>query len=157
MEKIKVGINGFGRIGRLVFRAAMDTKNIDVVAINDLLDVNYMAYMLRYDSVHGPFKGTIAVDGDTLIVNDKPVRVTAEKDPVNLKWNEVGAEGEGEAVFFGRREAPRLLFQKGLGRAVGKVPDRACFTEQLFGGFLCADRHLGFPQDAAFPVFLKAA
>ena len=89
---MKIGINGFGRIGRLAFRAAVDRPDIEVVGINDLVEPDYMAYMLKYDSTHGPFKGTIAVEGGHLVVNGKTIRVTAEKDPANLKWNEVGAE-----------------------------------------------------------------
>jgi len=89
---MKIGINGFGRIGRLAFRAAIDRPDIEVVGINDLVEPDYMAYMLKYDSTHGPFKGTIAVEGGHLVVNGKTIRVTAEKDPANLKWNEVGAE-----------------------------------------------------------------
>ena len=93
MSKIKVGINGFGRIGRLVFRAACThADTIEVVGINDLIPVDYMAYMLKYDSVHGRFDGTVEVKGDKLVVNGHEIRVTAEKDPANLKWNEVGAE-----------------------------------------------------------------
>src|SRR3989304_5854396 len=90
--EIKVGINGFGRIGRMVFRAAVkDFPDIEIVAINDLLEPDYLAYLLKHDSVHGPFKGTVAVDGNTLIVNGKKIRLTAVKDPAELKWNEVGA------------------------------------------------------------------
>ncbi len=89
---MKIGINGFGRIGRLAFRAAMERPDVEVVGINDLVEPDYMAYMLRYDSTHGQFKGTIAVEGGHLVVNGKTIRVTAEKDPANLKWNEVGAE-----------------------------------------------------------------
>ncbi|MES2375586.1 MAG: type I glyceraldehyde-3-phosphate dehydrogenase [Bacteroidota bacterium] len=89
---MKIGINGFGRIGRLAFRAAVDRPDIEVVGINDLVEPDYMAYMLKYDSTHGQFKGTIAVEGGHLVVNGKTIRVTAEKDPANLKWNEVGAE-----------------------------------------------------------------
>src|SRR6478735_7145354 len=89
---IKIGINGFGRIGRMVFRAAIQNFNeIEVVGINDLLEPEYLAYMLQYDSVHGRFKGSIAVDGNTLIVNGKRIRLTQEKDPANLKWGDVGA------------------------------------------------------------------
>lgn len=87
---IKVGINGFGRIGRIAFRLAQERPDIEVVAINDLLDVNYMAYMLKYDSTHGRFKGTVEVKDGQLIVNGKPIRVTAEADPANLKWGDVG-------------------------------------------------------------------
>ena len=90
---IKVGINGFGRIGRMVFRAAIKNfKDIEIVGINDLLEPDYLAYMLRYDSVHGRFAGTIAVEGNTLVVNGQKIRLTAEKDPAALKWNEVGAD-----------------------------------------------------------------
>jgi glyceraldehyde 3-phosphate dehydrogenase len=88
----KIGINGFGRIGRLAFRAAINRSDIEVVGINDIVDPEYMAYMLKYDSTHGIFKGTIEVKGGNLIVNGKTIRVTAEKDPANLKWSEVGAE-----------------------------------------------------------------
>ncbi|WP_214071720.1 type I glyceraldehyde-3-phosphate dehydrogenase [Mucilaginibacter sp. dw_454] len=89
---MKIGINGFGRIGRLAFRAAVERPDIEVVGINDLVEPDYMAYMLKYDSTHGQFKGTIAVEGGNLVVNGKTIRVTAEKDPANLKWGEVGAE-----------------------------------------------------------------
>ena len=90
---IKVGINGFGRIGRMVFRAvAKDFKDIEIVGINDLLEPSYLAYMLKYDSVHGRFNGDITVEGGSMVVNGKKIRLTAEKDPANLKWNEVGAD-----------------------------------------------------------------
>ncbi|HMV04128.1 MAG TPA: type I glyceraldehyde-3-phosphate dehydrogenase [Accumulibacter sp.] len=91
---IKVGINGFGRIGRMVFRAAVQdfANDIEVVGINDLLEPDYLAYMLKYDSVHGRFKGDVSVDGNTLVVNGKRIRLTAVKDPAELKWDEVGAE-----------------------------------------------------------------
>ncbi|MCB9720609.1 MAG: type I glyceraldehyde-3-phosphate dehydrogenase [Candidatus Omnitrophica bacterium] len=89
---IKVGINGFGRIGSLVFAAAVKRDDIQVVGINDLVPVDYLAYMLKYDSTHGPFTGTIAVEGNDLVVNGKKIRVTAEKDPANLKWSDIGAE-----------------------------------------------------------------
>ncbi|MBU0689092.1 MAG: type I glyceraldehyde-3-phosphate dehydrogenase [Gammaproteobacteria bacterium] len=90
---IKVGINGFGRIGRMAFRAiAKDFPELEVVAINDLLEPDYLAYMLKYDSVHGNFQGEVGVDGNNMVVNGKKIRLTAETDPANLKWNEVGAE-----------------------------------------------------------------
>jgi glyceraldehyde 3-phosphate dehydrogenase len=97
---IRIGINGFGRIGRMVFRAAIKHfgDDIEVVAINDLLEPDYLAYMLQYDSVHGRFQGTIAVDGHTLIVNGKRIRLTAVKDPAELKWGEVGADVVVEAT-----------------------------------------------------------
>ena len=98
---IKVGINGFGRIGRMVFRAiSKDFPGIEVVGINDLLDPEYLAYMLKYDSVHGNFPGDISVDGHTMIVNGKSIRLTAEKDPANLKWNEIGADLVIESTGF---------------------------------------------------------
>ena len=109
MSKIKVGINGFGRIGRLVFRAAWNNADIEVVGINDLVPVDYMAYMLKYDSVHGRFNGTIDynVEKGQLIVNGNVIRVTAEKDPANLKWNEVGAEYivESTGLFLTKEKA----------------------------------------------------
>jgi len=89
---IRVGINGFGRIGRMVFRAAEDFDDVEVVGINDLLDPEYLAYMLTHDSVHGRFKGEVSVEGNTLIVNGKSIRLTAERDPSQLKWNEVNAD-----------------------------------------------------------------
>ena len=92
MSKIKIGINGFGRIGRLVFRAAVDRNDLEIVGINDLIDVDYMAYMLKYDSTHGRFSGTVAVENGALVVNGKKIRVTAERNPADLKWGEVGAE-----------------------------------------------------------------
>jgi glyceraldehyde 3-phosphate dehydrogenase len=91
-NKMKIGINGFGRIGRLAFRAASERNDIEVVGINDLVEPDYMAYMLKYDSTHGAFKGTVEVKDGNLVVNGKPIRVTAEKDPAALKWDEVGAE-----------------------------------------------------------------
>ncbi len=89
---IKIGINGFGRIGRLAFRSAVERDNVQVVAINDLLEVDYLAYMLKYDSVHGAFNGTVEVKDGALVVNGQTVRITAERNPENLKWDEVGAE-----------------------------------------------------------------
>jgi len=104
---IKVGINGFGRIGRLVFRAACMRPDIEVVGINDLLDADYMSYMLRYDSVHGQFKGAVDAKDGKLVVNGKAIRITAEKDPANLKWNEVGADYivESTGLFLDKEKA----------------------------------------------------
>ena len=96
----KIGINGFGRIGRLVFRVAVARSDFEVVGINDLIDVNYMAYMLKYDSTQGQFKGEVSVENGSLVVNGKKIRVTSEKDPANLKWNEVGAEFVVESTGF---------------------------------------------------------
>jgi len=107
MGKIKVGINGFGRIGRLVFRAAQTRPDVEIVAINDLIDVDYMAYMLKYDSTHGLFKGEVSVKDGKLIVNGKTIRVSAEKNPADLKWNEVGAEYviESTGIFLTKEKA----------------------------------------------------
>lgn len=104
---IKVGINGFGRIGRLVFRAAQKRNDIQIVGINDLIDVEYMSYMLRYDTMHGRFDGTVEVKDGKLVVNGNAIRVTAEKDPANLKWNEVGAEYvvESTGLFLSKDKA----------------------------------------------------
>lgn len=107
MDKIKVGINGFGRIGRLVFRASLKRNDIQVVAINDLITVEYMAYMLKYDTVHGQFDGTIEVKDGKLIVNGQAIRATSEKDPADLKWNEVGADYvvESTGIFLTKEKA----------------------------------------------------
>ena len=104
---IRVGINGFGRIGRVVFRAAQERNDIEIVGINDLIDVEYMAYMLRYDTMHGQFKGSVEVKDGKLVVNGKSIRVTAEKDPANLKWNEVGADYvvESTGLFLTKEKA----------------------------------------------------
>ncbi len=109
---IKIGINGFGRIGRNVLRSAVQNfSDIEVVGINDLLEPNYLAYMLQYDSVHGRFKGEIAVDGNTLLVNGKKIRLTQERDPANLKWNEVGADIviESTGLFLDKASAEKHL------------------------------------------------
>jgi glyceraldehyde 3-phosphate dehydrogenase len=107
----KIGINGFGRIGRLAFRAAVGRKDVEVVGINDLVDPEYMAYMLKYDSVHGRFEGTVEVKDGNLIVNGKKIRVTAEKDPSNLKWNEVGADIviESTGLFLTKADAQKHI------------------------------------------------
>ncbi|SKB89190.1 type I glyceraldehyde-3-phosphate dehydrogenase [Daejeonella lutea] len=108
---MKIGINGFGRIGRLAFRAAIERDGVDVVGINDLVEPDYMAYMLRYDSTHGKFNGTIEVKDGNLVVNGKTIRVTAEKDPANLKWNEVGAEViiESTGLFLTQADAQKHI------------------------------------------------
>ena len=121
---IKVGINGFGRIGRMVFRAAVYNFNdIEIVGINDLLEPAYLAYMLKYDSVHGPFKGTVSVEGNFLVVNGKKIRLTAEKDPANLKWNEVGAEVIVESTgFFLTDETARKHIEAGAKKVIMSAP-----------------------------------
>jgi glyceraldehyde 3-phosphate dehydrogenase len=123
MEKIKIGINGFGRIGRLVFRAALERENLEIVAINDLLDVDYMAYMLKYDTVHGRFKGEVTVEGQNLVVNGKAIRITAEKEPANLKWNEMGADYVIESTGrFLTQETASAHLQAGTKRVVMSAP-----------------------------------
>lgn len=120
---MKIGINGFGRIGRLAFRAAIERPNIEVVGINDLVEPDYMAYMLKYDSTHGPFKGTIAVENGHLVVNGKTIRVTAEKDPANLKWDEVGAEIIIESTgLFLTQETAQKHIQAGAKKVVMSAP-----------------------------------
>jgi glyceraldehyde 3-phosphate dehydrogenase len=106
----KIGINGFGRIGRLVFRAALK-RGLDIVAINDLVEPDYMAYMLKYDTTHGRFDGTIAVENGNLVVNGKTIRITAERDPANLKWDEVGVEVviESTGLFLTRADAEKHI------------------------------------------------
>ncbi|MEY2736860.1 MAG: Glyceraldehyde-3-phosphate dehydrogenase, partial [Pseudomonadota bacterium] len=109
---IQVGINGFGRIGRMVFRAAVQHfEDIEIVGINDLLEPEYLAYMLEYDSVHGRFQGSIAVEGNTLIVNGRRIRLSQERDPANLKWNEVGADVvvESTGLFLDKDSAGKHL------------------------------------------------
>jgi len=123
---IRVGINGFGRIGRMVFRAAAkDFPEIEVVAINDLLEPDYLAYMLKYDSVHGRFNGDVKVDGSNLAVNGKKIRLTAEKDPANLKWNEVGADLVIECTgFFLTRETCEKHIAAGARKVVQSAPSK---------------------------------
>ncbi|HWZ21954.1 MAG TPA: type I glyceraldehyde-3-phosphate dehydrogenase [Cytophagaceae bacterium] len=123
MSKIKVGINGFGRIGRLVFRAAVNNPNIELVGINDLIDVDYMAYMLKYDSTHGRFNGEVSVKDGKLVVNGNAIRVTAERDPANLKWNEVGAEYVVESTgLFLDKETAQKHIAAGAKRVVLSAP-----------------------------------
>ncbi len=125
MSKIKIGINGFGRIGRLVFRAAMAKDNLEIVGINDLISVDYMAYMLRYDTMHGQFKVTIEVKENALVVNGHSIRVTAEKDPANLKWNEVGAEYVVESTgLFLTKEKAEAHIKAGAKRVVMSAPSK---------------------------------
>jgi glyceraldehyde 3-phosphate dehydrogenase len=123
---IKVGINGFGRIGRMAFRAiAKDFPEIEVVGINDLLEPGYLAYMLKYDSVHGRFNGDISVEGNNLIVNGKKIRLTAEKDPANLKWNEVGADIVIESTgFFLTKETCQKHIDAGAKKVVQSAPSK---------------------------------
>ncbi len=120
---LRIGINGFGRIGRLVLRAAIDRPGIEIAGINDLIDVDYMAYMLKYDSTHGLFKGDVAVHGGHLVVNGKKIRVTAEKDPANLKWNEIGVHTVVESTgLFLDKEKAGLHLNAGAKRVVLSAP-----------------------------------
>ena len=123
---IKVGINGFGRIGRMAFRAiAKDFADIEVVGINDLLDADYLAYMLKYDSVHGNFDGEIAVDGNNLIVNGKTIRLTAERNPADLKWSDIGADLVIECTgFFLTEESCQAHIDAGAKKVVQSAPSK---------------------------------
>jgi glyceraldehyde 3-phosphate dehydrogenase len=125
MSKIKVGINGFGRIGRLVFRAAVEKNEVEIVGINDLIDVNYMAYMLKYDSTHGRFKGTVSVEDGFLVVNGHKIRVTSEKNPADLKWNEVGAEYVVESTgLFLDKEKCQAHLSAGAKKVIMSAPSK---------------------------------
>ena len=143
---MKIGINGFGRIGRLAFRAAIERPDVEVVGINDLVEPDYMAYMLKYDSTHGPFKGTIAVEGGHLVVNGKTIRVTAEKDPANLKWNEVGAEVVIESTgLFLTQETAQKHIDAGAKKVVMSAPakdDTPTFVMGVNHKQLKADQHI---------------
>lgn len=120
---MKIGINGFGRIGRLAFRAAINRPEIEIVGINDLVEPDYMAYMLKYDSTHGKFDGSVEVKDGNLVVNGKTIRVTAEKDPANLKWNEVGAEVIIESTgFFLTQELAQKHIDAGAKKVVMSAP-----------------------------------
>ncbi|HIY75757.1 MAG TPA: type I glyceraldehyde-3-phosphate dehydrogenase [Candidatus Sphingobacterium stercorigallinarum] len=120
---MKIGINGFGRIGRLAFRAAVKRSDIEVVGINDLVEPDYLAYMLKYDSTHGQFDGTVEVKDGHLVVNGKTIRVTAEKDPANLKWGEVGAEVVIESTgFFLTKELAQKHIEAGAKKVIMSAP-----------------------------------
>ncbi len=123
---IRIGINGFGRIGRMVFRAAVQNfKDIEVVAINDLLEPDYLAYMLQYDSVHGRFKGEVTVEGGALIVNGSRIRLTQERDPANLKWDEVGADVVIESTgLFLTKEAAQKHLDAGAKKVILSAPSK---------------------------------
>ncbi|MBK1700172.1 type I glyceraldehyde-3-phosphate dehydrogenase [Thiococcus pfennigii] len=132
---IKVGINGFGRIGRMAFRAiSKEFPNIEVVAINDLLDPDYLAYMLKYDSVHGNFAGDIAVDGNAMIVDGKRIRLTAEKDPANLKWGDVGVDVVLECTgFFLTTESCEAHLAAGAKKVVQSAPSKDTTPMFVYG------------------------
>ena len=134
---IKIGINGFGRIGRMVFRAVTqeaEFKDIEVVGINDLLEPEYLAYMLQYDSVHGRFKGTVAVEGNHLVVNGKKIRLTAEKDPANLKWNDIGADVVVESTgFFLTGDTCQKHIDAGAKKVVQSAPSKDATPMFVYG------------------------
>ena len=125
MSSVKIGINGFGRIGRLVFRTSVKRDDVDVVAINDLLDVEHLAYLLKYDSVHGKFDGTVDIKDGNLIVNGKTVRITAERDPKNIKWDAVGAEIVAECTgIFTTLETAQYHIDGGARKVVISAPSK---------------------------------
>ena len=142
MANLKLGINGFGRIGRIVFRATVKRDNVDVVAINDLLDVEHLAYLLKYDSVHGRFDGTIEVKDGHLVVNGKTIRITSERDPKNLKWDEVGADVVAECTgIFTTLETAQYHIDGGAKKVVISAPskDAPMFVMGVNDGDLTAD------------------
>ena len=133
---VKLGINGFGRIGRMVFRAAVEnfSNDIEVVGINDLLDPEYLAYMLKYDSVHGHFQGEVSVEDGALVVNGKKIRITAEMDPANLKWNEVEADVVVESTgFFLTDETARKHIQAGAKKVIMSAPSKDSTPMFVYG------------------------
>lgn len=143
---MKIGINGFGRIGRLAFRAAINRPGVEVVGINDLVEPDYMAYMLKYDSTHGKFDGTIAVENGNLVVNGKTIRVTAEKDPANLKWGDVGAEVVIESTgLFLTQETAQKHIDAGAKKVVMSAPakdDTPTFVMGVNHKQLTADQNI---------------
>ena len=133
---VKLGINGFGRIGRMVFRAAVENfpNDIEIVGINDLLDPDYLAYMLKYDSVHGAFKGEVSSEAGALVVNGKKIRITAEMDPANLKWDEVGAEVVVESTgFFLTDETARKHITAGAKKVIMSAPSKDSTPMFVYG------------------------
>jgi len=122
---IKIGINGFGRIGRLAFRAAVKRENIQIVGINDLLEVDYLAYLLKYDSVHGKFDGDISVKDGNLVVNGNSIRITAERNPENLKWDAIGADYIIESTgFFTDKDKAALHIKAGAKKVIISAPSK---------------------------------
>jgi glyceraldehyde 3-phosphate dehydrogenase len=146
MSKIKIGINGFGRIGRFVFRIAVASENVEVVGINDLIDVDYMAYMLKYDSTHGRFNGTVEVKDGALVVNGKKIRVTAEKNPADLKWGEVGAEYIVESTgLFLTKEKVQGHIDAGAKKVIMSAPSKDDTPM-----FVMGVNHTSYKNDMAF-------
>ena len=146
MSKIKIGINGFGRIGRFVFRVAVAKENVEVVAINDLIDVDYMAYMLKYDSTHGQFKGTVEVIDGNLIVNGKTIRVTAQKNPVDINWGAVGADYvvESTGLFLEKAKAQGHI-DGGAKKVILSAPSKDDTPM-----FVMGVNHLSYTNDMTF-------
>ena len=125
MNKINIAINGFGRIGRLVFRAAINNPNINIVGINDLIDANYMSYMLRYDTTHGRFNGEVSIDGKDLVVNGNKIRVTSERDPANLNWGDINAEYVVESTgLFLTEDSAKGHLSSGAKKVVMSAPSK---------------------------------
>ena len=146
MSKIKIGINGFGRIGRLVFRAAIKDNNIEVVGINDLIETEYMSYMLRHDSTHGKFDGKVTVQGNNLIVNGNKIRVTNEKDPSNLKWSEINAEYIVESTgLFLNKESAKGHLSSGAKKVIMSAPSKDDTPM-----FVMGVNHLSYTSDMHF-------
>ena len=146
MSKIKIGINGFGRIGRLVFRAAIKDNNIEVVGINDLIETKYMSYMLRHDSTHGKFDGKVTVQGNSLIVNGNKIRVTNEEDPSNLKWSEINAEYIVESTgLFLNKESAKGHLSSGAKKVIMSAPSKDDTPM-----FVMGVNHLSYNSDMHF-------
>ena len=146
MSKIKIGINGFGRIGRLVFRAAIKDNNIEVVGINDLIETEYMSYMLRHDSTHGKFDGKVTVEGNNLVVNGNKIRVTNEKDPSNLKWSEINAEYIVESTgLFLNKESAKGHLSSGAKKVIMSAPSKDDTPM-----FVMGVNHLSYTSDMHF-------
>ena len=146
MAKIKIGINGFGRIGRLVFRAAIKDNNIEVVGINDLIEAEYMSYMLRYDSTHSKFDGKVTVEGNNLIVNGNKIRVTNEKDPSNLNWSEINAEYIIESTgLFLNKESAKGHLSSGAKKVIMSAP-----SKDETPMFVMGVNHLSYTSDMDF-------
>ena len=132
---VKIGINGFGRIGRLVFRRALELGNIEIVGINDLTDAKTLAHLLKYDSVHGKFNGTIKVDGSSIVVNGKKIQITAERDPANLKWSDLGAEVIIESTgVFRSKEACMKHIEAGAKKVILTVPAKGAIDATIVLG-----------------------
>ncbi|MFT5819241.1 MAG: glyceraldehyde 3-phosphate dehydrogenase [Crocinitomix sp.] len=145
MSTVKIGINGFGRIGRIVFRAAINRPNVEIVGINDLLDLDHLAYLLKYDSVHGNFNGTVAIAGEDLVVNGKAIRITAERDPSQLNWGSIGVDVVAECTgIFKTMETAAAHLTAGAKKVVISAPssDVPMFVMGVNHKNLTADQHI---------------